>query len=208
MWERRRPGRARARRLSTASGRAAELMSGWNFADLWEAIAERQPDALAQRQAGRSTTWAEFDRRADGVAAALLAAGVAEQDKVAQYLYNSPEYLESRVRLVQGRAGHRQHQLPLHRRRAGVPVGQRRRRRRRVPRDVHRAHRRHAPPRCRASAPGCGSTTVTARARTWAIAVRGRGRVGRRPCRRRRGAGPATTSSCSTPAAPPACRRA
>jgi acyl-CoA synthetase (AMP-forming)/AMP-acid ligase II len=70
-------------------------MSGWNLADLWEALADHQPDALAQRQAGRSTTWAEFDRRADGLAAALLAAGVAEQDKVAQYLYNSPAYLES-----------------------------------------------------------------------------------------------------------------
>ena len=37
----------------------------------------------------------EFDRRADGIAATLLDAGVAEQDKVAQYLYNAPEYLES-----------------------------------------------------------------------------------------------------------------
>jgi acyl-CoA synthetase (AMP-forming)/AMP-acid ligase II len=50
---------------------------------------------MAQRHAGVTTTWAEFDRRADGVAATLLAAGVAEQDKVAQYLYNGPEYLES-----------------------------------------------------------------------------------------------------------------
>ena len=71
------------------------MSNGWNFADLFEALAERQPDALAQRHAGRSTTWAEFDRRADGIAAALLDAGVAEQDKVAQYLYNAPEYLES-----------------------------------------------------------------------------------------------------------------
>ncbi len=70
-------------------------MTGWNFADLFEALADHQPEALAQRQAGRSTTWREFDRRADGVAAHLLAAGVAEQDKVAQYLYNAPEYLES-----------------------------------------------------------------------------------------------------------------
>ncbi len=41
-------------------------------------------------------TWAEANRRANGLAAALLAIpGAAEQDKVAQYLYNSPEYLES-----------------------------------------------------------------------------------------------------------------
>jgi acyl-CoA synthetase (AMP-forming)/AMP-acid ligase II len=69
--------------------------SGWNFADVWETVADRIPDALAQRQGERSMSWAELDRRADGVAAALLAAGVREQDKVAQYLYNSPEYVES-----------------------------------------------------------------------------------------------------------------
>jgi acyl-CoA synthetase (AMP-forming)/AMP-acid ligase II len=71
------------------------MTTGWNFADLFEALAQRQPDAMAQRHAGQTTTWAEFDRRADGVAAALLAAGVVEQDKFAQYLYNAPEYLES-----------------------------------------------------------------------------------------------------------------
>ncbi|CAN5539069.1 acyl-CoA synthetase [soil metagenome] len=73
--------------------------TGWNFADVFEALADRIPDALAQRQGDRSTTWAEFDRRADGIAAALLASGhehsMVEQDKVAQYLYNGPEYLES-----------------------------------------------------------------------------------------------------------------
>jgi acyl-CoA synthetase (AMP-forming)/AMP-acid ligase II len=58
-------------------------------------LAEREPSAMAQRHAGVTWTWSEFDRRADGVAAALLAAGVVEQDKVAQYLYNGPEYLES-----------------------------------------------------------------------------------------------------------------
>jgi acyl-CoA synthetase (AMP-forming)/AMP-acid ligase II len=68
---------------------------GWNFADVFEALAEHQPAALAQRYDGASTTWSQFDRRADGVAATLLAAGVVEQDKVAQYLYNAPEYLES-----------------------------------------------------------------------------------------------------------------
>jgi 3-oxocholest-4-en-26-oate---CoA ligase len=69
--------------------------SGWNFADVWETVADRIPDALALRQGERSVSWAQLDRRADGVAAALLAAGVGEQDKVAQYLYNSPEYVES-----------------------------------------------------------------------------------------------------------------
>jgi acyl-CoA synthetase (AMP-forming)/AMP-acid ligase II len=69
--------------------------TGWNFADLWEAIARQIPDALAQQQGERAYTWAEFNRRANGVASRLLTPHAAEQDKVAQYLYNSPEYLES-----------------------------------------------------------------------------------------------------------------
>jgi 3-oxocholest-4-en-26-oate---CoA ligase len=70
-------------------------MPGWNFADVWEVIAEQIPDASALVHGDRHITWAEFDRRADGVAAALLDGGAVEQDKVAQYLYNAPEYIES-----------------------------------------------------------------------------------------------------------------
>ncbi len=70
-------------------------VNGWNFADVWEVVAEQLPDALAQAQGDRRFTWQQFDERANGVAHTLLEAGVAEQDKVAQYLYNCPEYLES-----------------------------------------------------------------------------------------------------------------
>ncbi|MGK2948236.1 MAG: acyl-CoA synthetase [Acidimicrobiales bacterium] len=70
-------------------------MPGWNFADVWETVAQQVPDAAAQVQGDRRVTWADFDRRANGIAQALLDAGVQEQDKVAQYLYNGPEYLES-----------------------------------------------------------------------------------------------------------------
>ncbi len=69
-------------------------MTGWNYAEIWERIADKFPDAQAQKQGDRHSTWAEFDRRADGLAASLLETGVAHQDKVALYLYNSPEYLE------------------------------------------------------------------------------------------------------------------
>ena len=69
--------------------------TGWNIADAFERIADQIPDALAQQQGTRTYSWREFDERADGVARALLDAGLVEQDKVAQYLYNSPEYLES-----------------------------------------------------------------------------------------------------------------
>ena len=70
-------------------------MAGWNFADVWETVAEVFPDAQAQVHGERRQTWTELDRRADGIAAALLGLGVERQDKVAQYLYNCPEYLES-----------------------------------------------------------------------------------------------------------------
>ena len=50
-------------------------MAGWNFAELWERIAAKQPDAIAQVQGDRSVTWAEFDRRADGLARYLLDRG-------------------------------------------------------------------------------------------------------------------------------------
>ena len=70
-------------------------MSGWNYAEIWETVAAQIPDAPAQKQGERTITWQEFDQRANGVAHTLLAAGVAEQDKVAQYLHNCPEYLES-----------------------------------------------------------------------------------------------------------------
>src|SRR3954470_11996090 len=70
-------------------------MAGWNFADVWEVVAEELPDAQAQVQGPRRLAWGEFDRRADGIALTLLDAGLARQDKVAQYLYNGPEYLES-----------------------------------------------------------------------------------------------------------------
>ena len=70
-------------------------MAGWNFADVFEQIAEVIPEATAQRQGDRTSTWSQFDRRADGIGRALLDAGLVEQDKVVQYLHNGPEYLES-----------------------------------------------------------------------------------------------------------------
>jgi 3-oxocholest-4-en-26-oate---CoA ligase len=69
-------------------------MAGWNFAELWERIADRFPDAVAQVQGSRRIDWRSFDRRADGLAQRLLDGGAQHQDKVALYLYNAPEYLE------------------------------------------------------------------------------------------------------------------
>jgi len=70
-------------------------MSNWNYGDVWETVADVQPDAIAVTQGDRHVSWGEFDRGADGVAQFLLDLGVVQQDKVAIYLYNCPEYLQS-----------------------------------------------------------------------------------------------------------------
>ncbi len=69
-------------------------MTGWHHADVWEVIADVRGDAPALLHDGRSISWAQFDRRADAVAASLVAGGVAQGDRIAQYLFNCPEYLE------------------------------------------------------------------------------------------------------------------
>ncbi|MGD9796823.1 MAG: AMP-binding protein [Acidimicrobiia bacterium] len=69
--------------------------TGWTYGELWETVADTLPDAPCLAQGDRRLTWQEVDRRADGVATALVGAGLGHQDKVAQYLYNCPEYLES-----------------------------------------------------------------------------------------------------------------
>ena len=70
-------------------------MSNWNYADVWETVADVQPDSIAVTQGERNVAWHEFDRGADGIAQFLLDLGAAQQDKVAIYLYNSPEYLQT-----------------------------------------------------------------------------------------------------------------
>jgi acyl-CoA synthetase (AMP-forming)/AMP-acid ligase II len=70
-------------------------MSQWNYADIWEEAARRFPDSLAQVHGKRRFTWAEFDRRANALGKSLLESGLGKQAKIAQYLYNGPEYLES-----------------------------------------------------------------------------------------------------------------
>ena len=70
-------------------------MSNWNYADVWETVADVQPESIAVTQGDRNIAWREFDRGADGIAQFLLDLGTVKQDKVAIYLYNSPEYLQT-----------------------------------------------------------------------------------------------------------------
>jgi 3-oxocholest-4-en-26-oate---CoA ligase len=70
-------------------------MTNWNYADVWETVADMQPEAPAVVQGDRHLSWRTFDQGADGVARYLLDLGVVQQDKVAIYLYNCPEYLQT-----------------------------------------------------------------------------------------------------------------
>jgi acyl-CoA synthetase (AMP-forming)/AMP-acid ligase II len=70
-------------------------VTNWNYGDVWETVADVQPDAPAVVQGARETSWRQFDRGADGIARYLLDLGVVQQDKVAVYLYNSSEYLQA-----------------------------------------------------------------------------------------------------------------
>lgn len=70
-------------------------MTSWNYANVWEAVADEQPDAVALVQGDRRITWADMDSRADGLGRWLLSQGVGHQESVALYLSNCPEYLEA-----------------------------------------------------------------------------------------------------------------
>ena len=65
------------------------------MADIWEVAADVRGEHPAQVHGEQRVSWTTFDRRADGVATWLLDLGVERQDKVAQYLYNGPEYLQA-----------------------------------------------------------------------------------------------------------------
>ena len=130
----------------------------------------------------RRLTWADIERRANGVAAVPARPRRRPPGQGGPLPLQLPRVHGVDLRHLQGRARARQHQLPLQRRRARLPVGQRRRRGGHLPRRLRRAHRPGSVTGCRACGAGCGWTTAPARARR-----------GRRPttrCRRdRRGRG-------------------
>ena len=70
-------------------------MTEFAFADVWEAVAGARGESTALVHGPRRESWSELSARADAVAAALVTAGAQRQDKVANYLYNCPEYLEA-----------------------------------------------------------------------------------------------------------------
>ena len=65
-----------------------------NWATLWEAFADAQPDHTAVVIGTQTQTWRELDDRAARLASALEKRGAGVGTRIAQLMYNCPEYLE------------------------------------------------------------------------------------------------------------------
>ncbi len=75
-----------------------------HLATVWEALADAIPEATAVVIGPTRRSWADFDDRASRLAAAYASAGLGPGSKVAQYLYNSAEYLEGYYGAIKSRA--------------------------------------------------------------------------------------------------------
>lgn len=77
----------------TEHGPAAGLSENW--ATLWEAFADTQPDHTALVVGTTTQTWRELDDRAARLVSALAERGAGPATRIAQLMFNCPEYLES-----------------------------------------------------------------------------------------------------------------
>ena len=75
-------------------GHDNDASAGWQYADVWDLVAELRPAQDAVVHGDRRTSWAALRDRAGRLASSLVAGGAGQGDRVAQYLYNGPEYLE------------------------------------------------------------------------------------------------------------------
>jgi 3-oxocholest-4-en-26-oate---CoA ligase len=66
-----------------------------HFATVWESIADAIPDLPAVTHGTTTRSWADYEERAARVAAALDAAGLGPDSKVALFMYNCNEFMES-----------------------------------------------------------------------------------------------------------------
>jgi fatty-acyl-CoA synthase len=71
------------------------MPSDWNFATIFEGVAERCGNRPAVLEGDRVLSWAAFDQRADALARHLEGLGLARGAKIAVYLRNCTEFLES-----------------------------------------------------------------------------------------------------------------
>jgi len=66
-----------------------------SWATLWEEFADAQPEHVAVVVGDHEIRWRELDERAARLAGALGGMGVGQGTKIAELLYNCPEYLEA-----------------------------------------------------------------------------------------------------------------
>jgi 3-oxocholest-4-en-26-oate---CoA ligase len=75
-----------------------------HFATVWEAIARSVPNETALIHGELTRSWREYDDRASRLASVFHAAGIGHAAKVAMFLYNGPEYLETQFAAFKVRA--------------------------------------------------------------------------------------------------------
>jgi fatty-acyl-CoA synthase len=81
--------------------------SGWNYADIWEAVARVvPPENPALIHGERVITWGEFDARTSNLARSLVEGGALAGEKMAIYSRNHPAYLEALGAAVKARQVH------------------------------------------------------------------------------------------------------
>src|SRR5262249_51587903 len=79
----------------------------WNMGDIFDALGEAIRAANpALAQGDRLYTWGDFTRRTNNLGAQLVARGARPEDKVALYLRNCPEYMETTVACMKARLVH------------------------------------------------------------------------------------------------------
>jgi acyl-CoA synthetase (AMP-forming)/AMP-acid ligase II len=74
-----------------------QSVTQWNFAEVFALVAAAIPERPCQIQGDRVVTWGEFAQRSQVFADDLWAAGLTYQSKVACYLCNCPEYMETLI---------------------------------------------------------------------------------------------------------------
>jgi acyl-CoA synthetase (AMP-forming)/AMP-acid ligase II len=67
----------------------------WNYGLMLKGIAAADPNRPAQIFGDVTYSWGQFYQRANALSSDLVAAGLPRGAKVAQYLFNGPEYLET-----------------------------------------------------------------------------------------------------------------
>jgi acyl-CoA synthetase (AMP-forming)/AMP-acid ligase II len=79
-------------------------MSGFNLADLWEAIADHVPERVALRCRGQQRTYAQLEERSNRLAHWFLEQGVGPDQHIGLYLQNCIEYVEGTLAAYKIRA--------------------------------------------------------------------------------------------------------